>query len=516
MAKLAQLLKRMPQYIIHNEWDTEITGITDDSRQVSPGNLFVAIPGFTVDGHQYISTAINAGAVAIVGEYPLSTLPIKDPCIYIQVPSSRSALGNLHAAWFGFPSDQLTLIGVTGTDGKTTTVNLIYAILIAAGINAGMVSTVNARIGMVSHETGLHTTTPLAVDIQRYLADMVLTGASHAVLETTSHGLSQHRLAGCEFDAAVITNVTHEHLDIHGSWEAYMAAKAQLFVGLLLPTNKSPERTKVAIINYDDGPSYDYLMNLEIPHLFSYSTTNKRADVKTKSIQFTANGLSFLLESPWGGVMIHSPLVGLYNVSNILAAVTTTLAIGIPIDAVVSGVGSVEGVSGRMERVDMGQDFLAIVDFAHTPNALERILETAREIISANKKIIVVFGCAGLRDKDKRWMMGDKAGQLADKVVITAEDPRTESLSDIMSDIEKGLQMHNRSAGVDYWLIADRGEAIRHAVDIAAPGDIVLACGKGHEQSMCFGTVEYPWDDRKAMQLALQGKFLNTLPTAHS
>jgi len=514
MTKLSELLKGMSQYIIHDEWDANVTGITDDSRQVKQGGMFVAIPGVETDGHQFISSAIEAGAVAIVGEYPISSLQIKDRCIYIRVPNSRIALGMLYASWFGFPSDNLTLIGVTGTDGKTTTTNLIYAILTAAGINAGMVSTVNARIGAASYETGLHTTTPPAMDLQKYLSDMVSAGASHAVLETTSHGLAQYRLSGCEFDAAVITNVTHEHLDFHGTFEAYIDAKAQLFEGLLLPTRKTPARVKTAILNFDDVTSYDYLRQIEFERQLSYSTVGEFADVRAQKIKFTAKEQSFILESPWGSEMIHSSLLGMYNVSNILAAAATCLAIGTPMDAVVSGVDSVKGVAGRMERVAMGQDFLAIVDFAHTPNALARVLETARQMISPDNHIIVVFGCAGLRDKDKRWMMGEKAAQLADKIVITAEDPRTESLHNIMTDIEKGLQAYSHRAGVDYWLIDDRGEAIRHAVTIAQAGDIVLACGKGHEQSMCFGTVEFPWDDRQALVQALQGHTLNTLPTA--
>ena len=476
--------------------------------------LFVAVPGFTVDGHHYIASAINAGAIAIVGEYPIADLPIKDPCIYIRVPNSREALGMLHAAWFGFPSDKLTLIGVTGTDGKTTTTNLIYTILTAAGINAGMVSTVNARIGTASYDTGLHTTTPLSHEIQKYLSEMVSAGVTHAVLETTSHGLAQNRLAGCEFDTAVITNVTHEHLDIHGSWEAYMAAKALLFDGLTLPSRKTPVRAKTAILNHDDVKSYMFLRKNSYDRQLTYSTFDKQADVRATRIQFTAKAQSFLLESPWGSAEINSTLVGLYNVSNILAAITVCLALGTPMDAVVSGIESFEGVSGRMERVDMGQDFQAIVDFAHTPNALEVVLETARQMISADNQIIVVFGSAGLRDKDKRRMMGETAGKLADKVVVTAEDPRTESLHDILIDMEKGIQKYNRRVGEEYWLIEDRGEAIRYAVSLAKAGDIVLACGKGHEQSMCFGTVEYPWDDRLAMTRALQGQTLDTLPTS--
>lgn len=469
-----------------------------------------------MDGHHFIDAAIGAGAVAVVGELPLERVPIQNRCIYIRVPNSRETLGMLHASWYGFPSDSLDLIGVTGTDGKTTTTNLIYSILTASDVHAGMVSTVNARVGEKSYETGLHTTTPPAEDIQKYLAQMVAAGSTYAVLETTSHGWAQYRLSGCEFDTAVITNVTHEHLDYHGTWEAYMASKARLFEDINKPTRKNTPREKVAVVNLDDRASYDYLTAQQYNLLVSYSALSRDAEVYAVNVHQTSDNLSFHLESPWASGMIHSSLVGNYNVSNILAAAAACLANGFSMDAVITGVAGVKGVAGRMERLSMGQDFLAVVDFAHTPNALRRTLEASRELVGSNNRIIVVFGCAGLRDKDKRWMMGEIAAQLADHIVVTAEDPRTESLHDIMTDIEKGLIKVHRQPGIDYWLIDDRGEAIFHAVSIAKKGDIVLACGKGHEQSMCFGSTEYPWDDREAMSAALQGKILSTLPTSQT
>ncbi len=491
----------------------EITGITDDSRQVTPGGLFVAVAGLSVDGHRFIPQALDAGARAIVGERPRAALELPAAFPYIRVSDTREALGRLHAAWHHHPARKLTLIGVTGTDGKTTTTTLIYEILRAAGVPVGMISTVDARIGAETLDTGLHTTTPAAEDVQRYLAQMVDAGITHAVLEATSHGLAQRRLAGCRFDVAVVTNIMHEHLDYHGSWEAYREAKARLFGELL-----TDRRLGLAVLNRDDPGSYDYLAALAGDPQIAYSVhpdlVDSSRDLAAKNIRATPGGARFTLGTPGGDIEITSPLIGDYNVSNILAAAATALALGVPLDAVAAGVQATRGVPGRMECIDAGQDFLAIVDFAHTPNALRRALETGRALAGGAGRVIVVFGSAGLRDKEKRRLMGEVAGQLADLTVVTAEDPRTEPLAEILAESAAGLEAHGRREGVDYWRAPDRGAAIRHAVKLARPGDVVLACGKGHEQSMCFGAVEYPWDDREAMRRALRGETLDTLPTA--
>ncbi len=498
-----------------------ITGITDDSRRVEAGHLFVAIPGVNVDGHRFIPDALAAGAVAVVGERPADALPLVPTVPYLRVANARRALGWLHAAWHAFPSRRLTLWGVTGTDGKTTTTNLIHAILTADGRNAGMISTVNARIGPRSLDTGLHTTTPPSGEVQAYLAEMVADGATCAVLEATSEGLAQHRLAGCDVDVAVVTNITHEHISSHGSWEAYRAAKAILFRSLATSRPKR-DAPKIAVLNADDPGSYDYLRaivaDLDGVHPVVYTTASPppHADrlVAAREVRTTPQGTAFLLTSPWGEVTIRSPLIGLYNVSNILAAAAATLPLGVSVEAVARGVEAVRGVPGRMERIDEGQPFTAIVDFAHTPNALARALETVRELTAPGGRVIVVFGSAGLRDRQKRRMMGEVAGRLADLTILTAEDPRTESLDAILATMAAGVASQGRREDVDFWCVPDRGEAIRFAVSLARPGDVVMACGKGHEQSMCFGTVEYPWDDREAMRRALHGETLDTLPTA--
>ena len=497
--------------------DVDVSGIVADSRLVQPGNLFVAVPGVDVDGHQFLAEAVTRGAAAAVGEIPLSELPGERPSpgsfTYIRVPDSREAWGWLCAASHGFPSRKMTLVGVTGTDGKTTTVSLIDAILRASGASPGMVSTVSARVGDADIDTGLHVTTPDAPDIQAFLSRMVATGATHAVLEVTSHGLSQRRVAGCDFDMAVVTNITHEHLDAHGSFEAYRQAKASLFEGLTRSFRK-PGIPKVAVINRDDR-SAEYLDQIPVDRRITYAV-ERQADVTARHIRLDPARTRFILGTDRKETEIETPLAGLFNVSNILAAASASLALGTGLEAIRQGVACMQGVPGRLERIDEGQGFLAIVDFAHTPNALHQALRAARMMTRENGRVIAVFGSAGLRDPEKRAMMGHEAGQLADLVVITAEDPRTEDLYDIMAASLAGAIPEGKVEGVDVWCVADRGKAILFACQKAKAGDVVVACGKGHEQSMCFGTVEYPWDDRQAMRLALRGTTLDTLPTAAS
>jgi len=519
--RLNDLLDALPTVLGQIGGDAEVHGVAADSRRVRPGDLFVAIPGLDVDGHRFIAEAVNEGAVAIVGERPpqeLSGLPW-GTFTYVRIPDAREAWGWLCAAWHDFPSRKMTLIGVTGTDGKTTTVNLIYAILRAAGLNAGMISTVNARIGEEESDTGLHTTTPDPPDAQHYLARMVEAGATHAVLEVTSHGLAQHRVAGCNFDVAVVTNITHEHLDFHGSLEAYQQAKARLFKGLTRSFRK-PGVPKVAVLNRDDD-SFRYLSLIPAERQIAYALAGE-ADVTAHDVRFGPDRTHFTLRlrsgqalhTPAGEVAIETPLVGDYNVSNVLAAASVGVALGMKLDVIRAGVTAVQAIPGRMERIEGGQDFLAIVDFAHTPNALKRALRTARTMTKDGGRVIVVFGCAGLRDREKRTMMGRTAGELADLVIITAEDPRTESLEEIIAESVAAATTAGKHEGVDLWRVPDRGKALRFACQAARKSDVVIACGKGHEQSMCFGTTEHPWDDREAMRRALRGETLDTLPTA--
>ncbi len=382
-----------------------------------------------------------------------------------------------------------------------------------------MISTVRALIpstggsSEVELETGLHTTTPDPPDIQRYLAQMVEGGATHAVVEVTSHGLAQRRVAGCDFDVAVVTNITHEHLDYHGSLSAYRRAKARLFEGLCGSFRKTGV-PKVSVLNRDDD-SFELLRSLCADRRVVYSL-GWSADVTARGVVFGPDGTRFRLDTPVGQVLVNTSLVGRYNVRNVLAAASVGVALDVPLEAVGEGIESFRGVPGRMERIEEGQRYVAIVDFAHTPNALEHALTAAQQLLRGDGRVIVVFGSAGLRDREKRRLMGHVAGRLADVVIVTAEDPRTESLEAIMRESAAAAEAEGKREGVDLMQIPDRGQAILLACEIARAGDVVIACGKGHEQSMCFGTTEYAWDDREAMRLALQGKALSTLPTARS
>jgi UDP-N-acetylmuramoyl-L-alanyl-D-glutamate--2,6-diaminopimelate ligase len=398
----------------------------------------------------------------------------------------------------------MVVIGVTGTDGKTTTTNLIYQVLLSAGIQAGMISTVNAVIGSQVLDTGFHVTTPDAPDIQRYLLQMANAGLTHAVLEVTSHGLDQGRVDACEFDAAVVTNITHEHLDYHGTYEAYRAAKGRLFT-LLEQTRQKPfQIPRLAVLNRDDD-SYEYLSGLVSARKTEYGL-HPEARWRAEDVQYASSGLAYTAVGLEQRFPVKTQLVGSFNISNTLAAIALLVeGLGLSIPDIQRGLAGFTGVSGRMERIEIGQDFTAIVDFAHTPNALRRALETGRQL-AGEGRLIVVFGSAGLRDRAKRRMMAQVAAEMADISIITAEDPRTEALEAILKEMATGAEDRGAVPDEGYRLIPDRGEAIRQAVGMARSGDLVIACGKGHEQSMCFGTVEYPWDDRTAMRAALAEK----------
>jgi UDP-N-acetylmuramoyl-L-alanyl-D-glutamate--2,6-diaminopimelate ligase len=409
------------------------------------------------------------------------------------------------------------MVGVTGTDGKTTTANLLFEILRSAGINAGLITSVHAQIGSRLLETGLHVTTPDALEIQKLLAEMVESGCTHCILEATSHGLAQHRVAACEFDIGVLTNITHEHLDYHGSFEHYREAKAVLFKGLAQRVSKDVTPDKRAILNRDD-PAYEYIESISVVPHATYGLS-VGADYQASAIETSLKGLNFHVSSQKVEMDFYSPLLGEYNVMNCLAAIATAVdGLSISVEDVHRGIRSMAGVPGRMERVDLDQEFLAFVDFAHTPNSLEQVLNAARGL--GQGRLIAIFGSAGLRDPDKRKMMARVAVELADLSVFTAEDPRTESLESILEEMAEGARGVGGVEGVDFVRIPDRGEAIRWSVGQVGAGDVLLLCGKGHEQSMCIGEVEYPWDDRVALRAALSeslgipGPEMPVLPTS--
>ncbi len=545
MKTLPELFAEFPYPFSGQLAPTPIADIAIDNRKIQPGGLFVALKGGSADGHNFIPDAIRRGAAAIVGQREIDGLPVP----YIRVENTRHALTHLAAAFYGYPGRRLIVIGITGTDGKTTTSNLLYHILLAAGIKTGMISTVNAVIGDTVLDTGFHVTTPDAHDVQNYLAQMVAAGLTHVILETTSHGLAQHRTDAALYDIAVVTNVTHEHMDEHGDYEHYLASKGRLFELIASTPPKDPRIPPLGVLNLDDQKSYPYLRAITKTAQTSYGLTSQ-PDIHAENIHYTPRGLTFDILGPNFRVdSVHSSLVGAYNVSNCLAAFSAAV-VGLGIDPQIAahGLAALPGVPGRMERINLGQPFTAIVDFAHTPNALKVTLETARQMLASIPagdgpgvkqtfspppmgegpgvreiaRVIVVFGSAGLRDRAKRRMMAETAAELADISILTAEDPRTESLDSILQEMADGAVSRGGIEGETFHRVRDRGEAIKLALRLARPGDIVLSCGKGHEQSMCFGTTEYLWDDRIAMRAALaqflgvDGPKMPYLPTQES
>ena len=509
MAKtLAALLVAVPDsHILSMQGDLATVigaGVVESSRDIEPAGLFVARRGLSTDGHRYIQDAIAAGAAAVVGEIELDSLPVP----YVQVKKARDVLGLLAAAYYDFPSRKLAVIGITGTDGKTTISHILHHILKRApGIKAGYINTISADFGDKTIDTGLHVTTPGAPQIQAYLARMAEAGLTHCILEMTSHGLAQGRLQAVDIDVAILSNVMHEHLDFHGSWENYRAAKAAMF-RMLCQSHRKSDLAKVSVINVDD-PSADYFLAIPADKSVRYGIHN-RADYQAAAICCKSDSTSFAVQ----GKPIKMQLVGEFNVSNALAAISAARQLKVDWRDIQQGIAALDLVSGRMERIDEGQDFIAMVDFAHTPNALKRALEAGRAMLPAGKRLIAVFGSAGLRDVEKRRMMAETAAGLADMTLLTAEDPRTESLDDILEMMAQGCAAAGAVEGETFIRVPDRGQAIYAACQMARAGDLVMVCGKGHEQSMCFGATEDPWDDRAAVRSALRDEPLATLPTA--
>lgn len=380
-----------------------------------------------------------------------------------------ASLANL---FYRFPAQKLEVIGVTGTDGKTTTVHLIWQILRKAGLKTALVSSVGARLDRQEFETGFHVTTPDPWPLQRLIRKIVDQGFDFLVLEATSHGLDQHRLLGIDFAVGVLTNITHEHLDYHKTYQNYVKAKAKLF-----------KRVKVAILNREDT-SFSKIKPFVAKKAKLVTYGLKKGDLNLKNFSFKTS------------------LPGDYNLQNCLAAAAATQALGVDEEVIKKTISSFKGLVGRMEEIDEGQDFKVIVDFAHTPNALERVLEVLRKKTSG--RLIAVFGCAGLRDREKRPLMGEIACRLADITVLTAEDPRTEDLNKIIDEIVKGCEKAGGVEGKTFFRAPDRGEAIRFAIPKAKKGDAVIILGKGHERSMCFGKTEYPWSDQEEARKALK------------
>ncbi len=468
--------------------EVEIAGLEYDSRMVEPGTAFFAFPGEIVDGHQYIPQAVERGAVAVISERERDK-----GCgvVWAQVEHGRRAMAAAARNFYGRPDESLKLIGVTGTNGKTTAVYLIDSILGEAGFTTARFGTIEHRIG--SKSIPAINTTPESLDVVRMLRELVELGGSHASLEVSSHALEIGRIHGLELHAAVFTNLSQDHLDFHGDMEAYARSKRRLFEGA------GARPPKYRVVNVDDEVGRELAQGNEFEAI-TYAV-DRDATVRAREIRADFDGLRFEVRVEGGSdIPIRSRLMGLFNVYNILAAAGTGLACDVAPKTIAAGVEACEGVPGRFETVREGQKFLVVVDYAHTDNALENLISSARALSGGRGRIITLFGCGGDRDRAKRPLMGEVAGRLSDRVILTSDNPRTEDPLTIIADAEIGLQR----VDANYSRAPDREAAIHQALSEAGPGDVVLLAGKGHETYQAVGREKLPFDDRETARQVLR------------
>lgn len=463
-----------------------VTGLEYDSRKIREGGVFFAFPGEHVDGHRFIPLARAAGAAAIVSE---RSAPEADEGVWIQVRHGRRALAAAALAFYGNPDQRLRLIGITGTNGKTTTAYLVDSVLRAAGKKTGLVGTTGYRIGDRSLPAA--NTTPESLDLVRLLEELEKGSGTHMTLEASSHALQLGRISGFHFDTAVFTNLTQDHLDFHGDLESYFESKRKLFAG-----NGPPPRA--AVVNADDAYG-KRLLEIEGIESLSFSVEGP-ADIRAVKAESTYDGLKIRAATPQGEILLRSPLVGWFNVANILAAVGVGLTQGIALETIGQGIEACAAVPGRFEIIREGQQFLVAVDYAHTDDALRNLISAARRMAPAGGRILTVFGCGGDRDRAKRPLMGAAAGELSDRVILTSDNPRSEDPLRILADAEVGLQR----VDANYSREPDRRKAIAKALNEAVSGDIVLIAGKGHETYQQVGDTKTPFDDRETARELLR------------
>lgn len=490
LGDLLQGVERLPAAVA---MDAEIRQVVCHSAKVQPGALFFALHGAKADGHKYVAEAIARGALAIASEEPRpAELPAQ--IAWVQVREPRKALAITAANFFGHPAEALQLVAVTGTNGKTTTTHLVDAILKASGAKTGLFGTIEYHTPRGCYPAP--NTTPESVDLQGFFAEIRDAGGNYAVLEASSHALSMDRLWGCRFAAAVFTNLTREHLDYHKTFEDYFAAKRRLFEGT------GAGAPGCAVVNADDpyGPRLAGLAQQTLTY-----GLQEPADITAKKFALSFAGLSFSAQTPAGKIAIQSPLVGRINVYNILAAIGAAQGLGISNELIAAGIAQLEHVSGRFQRIDLGQPFLVIVDYAHTDDALDNLIRTAREL-NPKGRIILLFGCGGEKDRTKRPVMGEVAGRLSDLTVLSSDNPRSEDPLKIISDIVVGMQ---KTAG-KYLIEPDREKAIGLAFDEARAGDIVLLAGKGHENRQILADRTLEFDDREMARRALRQRGFGT------
>lgn len=491
---LNDLLNGLEILKMRGESSFEITDITYHSSKVKSGSLFVAIKGLKADGHDFISEAIARGAKAIILEDPRRVIP--NEITMIVVPNSRKALAQLSTRFYEYPSQALKLIGVTGTNGKTTTTFLIESLLKEAGFNPGVIGTISYRLG--GNETVATHTTPESLDLQKILFLMKAGGATHAVMEVSSHALDQERVWGCSFTGAVFTNLTPEHLDYHQDMDSYFKCKEKLFKVYL-------KEDGFAIINWDD--SWGKIISQDLSLNCLRYGIKERGDIWAEDVTFNLEGLKGKIFTPLGILNLESQLIGEINLYNLLAAVGVGVALGVPLNHIEIGVAQVKGIPGRLEKIHNEYGFTILVDYAHTSDALKRVLVTLRGLTKG--RIITIFGCGGDRDRSKRPRMGEISGQYSDLTIITSDNPRSEDPLEIIAEIErgiKGLKIPSWTEGCQkgYLVIPDRREAIAEGIRHAKRGDLVLIAGKGHETYQIVKDRKIHFDDREEAQNALR------------
>lgn len=480
---LAEIIKGIEVQASSGNSQVIVRGMSMDSRRVQPGDLYACVPGFQVDGHDFAVNAIASGAVALVVDH---FLPLNVP--QVKVSNVRQVIGPLAATVYDHPSEQLELVGVTGTNGKTTITYFIEKIGIKHGKKVGLIGTLGSRID--GREIPGERTTPEAIEVQKLLGDMVAEGVSLAVLEVSSHAMDFGRVSGCEFDAGIFTNLTQDHLDYHKTMEDYLYAKSRLFSNL-----EGKKQPKLSILNGDDS-SFKMLSQASAAPVVSYGIDNE-VDYRAENVEVTSEGVRFVVRFREGIQDIQYSTPGVFSVYNALAAFVWGVERGYNPATVAEALAEIPGVPGRFESIRLGQPFQVIVDYAHTPDGLENVVRTARGFTKG--RLITVFGCGGDRDRGKRPLMGEAASEWSDFVIVTSDNPRTEDLDQIIKEVLIGI------SGVDHVALRDRREAIWSACRMAKPGDTILIAGKGHETYQIFGSVVHPFDDREVAREALRG-----------
>jgi UDP-N-acetylmuramoyl-L-alanyl-D-glutamate--2,6-diaminopimelate ligase len=486
--QLNELLKGVDVAAVYGSPDVDVTGISHDSRHIQPGDVFLAIPGFKVDASSFIPKAIASGAVAVVSRSPIKGLAVPQ----VIVSSPRAALAKISCNYYGNPSEKLKIIGITGTNGKTTICYLLEHILSAMGHKVGLIGTVETKIAGEAEDSSM--TTPESIDLQRLLDKMVKKGVTHVVMEVSSHSLALDRVLGIEFDAAVFTNLTHDHLDFHDTMQEYMRTKLRLFQRLGIGSKKDA----IAVINADDL-SHRQFLAASRGRALTYGI-NSKADLMAKNINFDIRSMEMDVFKDEDSIHASSKIIGMPNAYNILASILSAMVFGGEVREVLNTIAGFTGAPGRYEIMECARSFPVIVDFAHSPDSLQKLLETYRPLVKG--RIILVFGCPGDRDREKRPIMGEIAARLADHVIISTDDPHSEDPAVIIAEIEKGVNRaqssEHRAQKIDK--VEDRREAIERALGLASKDDIVLIAGRGHEKHQDLNGKKVSIDDRQAVR----------------